>query len=62
MKALTEVSRQRLWPLAHLGEEYAHCYVPAIPAADMRCVAMGRVRVVLLWGGCGVGKGGRVYR
>eukprot|EP00731_Ephydatia_muelleri_P030286 Em0021g809a len=40
-KALTEEARQHLQPLAQLGEEYAHCYVPAIPAADMKCVAMG---------------------
>ena len=45
MKALTEEARQHLQPLAQLGEEYAHCYVPAIPAADMKCVAMER------WGG-----------
>lgn len=51
MKALTEEARQHLQPLAQLGEEYAHCYVPAIPAADMKCVAMGR------WGGCALGSG-----
>ena len=40
MKASTEEAKLHLKPLAHLGEEYAMCYVPAIPAADMEYVKM----------------------
>ncbi|KAL5476146.1 hypothetical protein EMCRGX_G026057 [Ephydatia muelleri] len=44
-EALTEEARQHLQPLAQLGEEYAHCYVPAIPAADMNLLPQGTAKL-----------------
>ena len=38
MQAHFESARQRFHPCASLGSEYANCYVPAIPAAELEIV------------------------
>ena len=38
LQAHFESARQRFDPCASLGPEYANCYVPAIPAAELEIV------------------------